>query len=104
MTDEQVYELIAKTWETRDRSLENEAAWGMVAKKLKDKGHVSPRTGRSLSGNAVRAIYYNFHKKPPLPKSELRAKILTMKSILQLKGDADTKLKLLQQMIDGLED
>lgn len=98
MTDDQVFDFIKQRWEkngTRD--------WDEIAKELERKGHRSARTGRSLSGGACRTIYYNFEKKPSVPKLELKAKIEAMRSVLALQANADTKLKLLEQMLKTLE-
>lgn len=98
MTEEQVFEFIRKSYE--DKKIKS---WDEIAKLLQKAGHVSTRTNRPLIGNAVRHIYYNFNKKPPIPKSELKTKLDSIRSVLKLKGDSEMKLKLIEQMIDSLE-
>jgi hypothetical protein len=96
MTDAQVFEYIRKRWEAR-------ASWSEIAKELDKKGHVSARTGRPLQAGACRTIYYNFEKKPAIPKNQLKAKVEALRSVLKLQANADTKLKLIEQMLQTLD-
>lgn len=103
MTDDKVFDLIKQQWESRDRDQDPTKVWDSIAQKLKAKGHVSARTGRPLTGGACRTIYYNFEKKPALPKNELKAQVEMMRNIISLSADPAMKLKLIQQVLDKLE-
>jgi hypothetical protein len=98
MTDDQVYEFIRARWE--DKKMRS---WDEIAKQLQKAGYSSKRTLGPLSAAAVRSIYYNFHKKPAMAPIVLRAKLDSLRAVLALKGDADTKLKLIEQMINNLD-
>jgi iron-sulfur cluster repair protein YtfE (RIC family) len=96
MTDEQVYEFIKVRWE-------REKTWDQIATELQKAGYKSHRTRRPLTAGACRTIYYNFNKKPAMPKADLKAKVEALRMVLAVKGDAEQKLKMIQQMLDSLE-
>lgn len=103
MKDEDIYQFVRQRWEKRDRGISDPMRiWQKIADDLGRK-HVSERTGRPLTANAVRSLYYNFEKKPKLQPGDIKAALENMRLAFRLNAEPEAKLKLLEQIFKTIE-
>jgi hypothetical protein len=96
MKPDDVYEWLKKRYKGNMKEFED------LAKDLAKTGHKSARTGRPLNAGGLRAFYYNYNK--PRASQDIKAQVKAAKAILGLKGDADSKLQMISQLLDQIDD